>query len=357
MIEENAKKLALWIEGTRSAEEIDPEIVEAVYVLRPDLAPQPQLSSEEIIAQVQAGPFSQSSAPEAIGDEEEIAFEVMQTLMRPDLIEPPKLGIDQILGSLEHGPLADIQPVENIERKIIPLVSRADSAPPKQASIVQPEQEDNVVVVSAWFKKPAIQGTLLAAVALLFVSPMMFTSFQQQPEQSSLLAPESAEGFAKDLSPSVQVPNRGQEEAEEPEAVAVKTKKRSRPTPKPTRSSVASDTDQSLAALRKRAWRLPSVSSMLSPTEKQRLEAAEQQGNAALLALLGDASSNVAFDAAYRIAKSDSVMGREALERVLRLKSGRTVLRRRAYAMLGDLYAKDGNQQKAMEAYIEAISK
>ena len=81
MIEENAKKLALWIEGTRSAEDIDPEVVEAVYVLRPELAPQPQISSDEIIAQVKAGPFMQTSAPEATEDEE-IAFQVMQTLMR-----------------------------------------------------------------------------------------------------------------------------------------------------------------------------------------------------------------------------------------------------------------------------------
>ena len=68
MTTENQVHLLLpWLEthpGEPPPEGLDPEVVETVYVLRPDLAPAPRIGIDDILARVESGPFAPRSAPE-----------------------------------------------------------------------------------------------------------------------------------------------------------------------------------------------------------------------------------------------------------------------------------------------------
>lgn len=71
--ERRAELLARWLEESASGpaeapEGLDPEVVEAVLALRPDLAPPPTLTADEILASVTAGPLAEPDAGEALSD-------------------------------------------------------------------------------------------------------------------------------------------------------------------------------------------------------------------------------------------------------------------------------------------------
>jgi hypothetical protein len=57
----SAVALARWLEehpGTPPPPEVDPEVVQAVYALRPELAPAPRLSADDILATITRGPLA-----------------------------------------------------------------------------------------------------------------------------------------------------------------------------------------------------------------------------------------------------------------------------------------------------------
>ena len=61
-IEQQAEQLAEWLEanpGTPPPADIDPEVIEAVYSLRPELAPPARVDLDEILGSVEEGPFQQ----------------------------------------------------------------------------------------------------------------------------------------------------------------------------------------------------------------------------------------------------------------------------------------------------------
>ena len=60
-IEQQAEELARWLEanpGTDPPEGLDPEVLEVVYALRPELAPAPRVTVEDILNSVQSGPLA-----------------------------------------------------------------------------------------------------------------------------------------------------------------------------------------------------------------------------------------------------------------------------------------------------------
>lgn len=60
------KLLATWLDahpGEAPPEGIDPAVVEAVYALRPDLAPAPRVTLDDILGGVTTGPFARTQAP------------------------------------------------------------------------------------------------------------------------------------------------------------------------------------------------------------------------------------------------------------------------------------------------------
>ncbi len=73
-IEEQAAQLARWLDehpGSAPPEGVDPDVLETIYALRPDLAPAPSFSIDDILADVSSGPFAAIMA-EADADEPEV---------------------------------------------------------------------------------------------------------------------------------------------------------------------------------------------------------------------------------------------------------------------------------------------
>jgi len=62
--EEQARRLAEWLDGHPGTDpplDLDPEVVEAVYALRPDLAPAPRVSADDILAELATGPLAEGA--------------------------------------------------------------------------------------------------------------------------------------------------------------------------------------------------------------------------------------------------------------------------------------------------------
>jgi hypothetical protein len=60
-IEEQAAQLARWLDehpGSAPPEGVDPDVLESIYALRPDLAPAPSFSVDDILADITTGPFA-----------------------------------------------------------------------------------------------------------------------------------------------------------------------------------------------------------------------------------------------------------------------------------------------------------
>jgi hypothetical protein len=67
--ETQAQALAEWLAappGTAPPSGLDPEVIEAVYALRPEMAPAPRVSVEDILADVVSGPVSAPDASEPV---------------------------------------------------------------------------------------------------------------------------------------------------------------------------------------------------------------------------------------------------------------------------------------------------
>jgi hypothetical protein len=71
-IEEQAAQLARWLDehpGSAPPEGVDPDVLEAIYAMRPELAPAPSFSIDDILAEITTGPFASSgSGPEATAE-------------------------------------------------------------------------------------------------------------------------------------------------------------------------------------------------------------------------------------------------------------------------------------------------
>ncbi len=82
--EQQARELARWLEaggGTDLPSAVHPDVLEAVLALRPDLAPAPRVSIDDILADVRTGPFA--DAP-AISGGEVVPFPVPSSLPPDD---------------------------------------------------------------------------------------------------------------------------------------------------------------------------------------------------------------------------------------------------------------------------------
>jgi hypothetical protein len=69
-LDEQSKALAEWLEqnpGSPPPEGVDEEVLQAIYVFRPDLAPPANVSIDDILARVESGPFAQATPLQASG--------------------------------------------------------------------------------------------------------------------------------------------------------------------------------------------------------------------------------------------------------------------------------------------------
>ncbi|MCK6506951.1 hypothetical protein L6R53_26865, partial [Myxococcota bacterium] len=123
-----AELLARWLQqepGSAAPDELDEDAVEAVYALRPDLAPAPRLTIEQVLTEVCEGPFAVAAAarPDAARVQALVAWleaapgrrpgpevdpDVVEAVyaLRPDLAPAPTLSLDDILGAVTTGPFA-----------------------------------------------------------------------------------------------------------------------------------------------------------------------------------------------------------------------------------------------------------
>ncbi len=92
-IDEQAVLLAKWLDehpGSPAPDGVDPQVIETIYAMRPDLAPAPSFSIDDILCDITAGPFADAGA------------EVV-----PLAPEPPTLGTPEPRAH-QPGPAAEV---------------------------------------------------------------------------------------------------------------------------------------------------------------------------------------------------------------------------------------------------------
>jgi len=95
--ERQAEILAVWLDaapGTVPPEDLDPEVLEGIYALRPDRAPPHRVRMDEILDTLVAGPLADPEVAE------------VAVALNPDLAPPHRVHIDEILDTVTQGPFA-----------------------------------------------------------------------------------------------------------------------------------------------------------------------------------------------------------------------------------------------------------
>ena len=174
MSEKDAKKVADWLDGNHQIP-LDKETQEAIIAIRPDWAPEPNVSIEEILARVEVGPLGTS-------EEEDPSAEAFVTAVFQTRNAVPKTSIDDILNVVQDGPLGKLQTAE-----------------------------PNVVPLQAWWKRPSVGILTAAAVAFIILLPSRFMvpEYSEQPSEVKLLQETTTS------SPKERAPQR-EDVAEEP---------------------------------------------------------------------------------------------------------------------------------------------
>ncbi|NOY26262.1 MAG: hypothetical protein GXP62_10360, partial [Oligoflexia bacterium] len=108
--------------GTAPPVDLDLDAVQAVYCLRPDLAPPIRLDIDTILADVHQGPLAARPADDpavaalvhwlaenpGAAPPDDMDDDVVEAVfaLRPDLAPPPRVALDDILGAVTAGPFA-----------------------------------------------------------------------------------------------------------------------------------------------------------------------------------------------------------------------------------------------------------
>lgn len=197
------RALADWLEHGGGLDLLEDDVFEAVVVLRPDLAPAPSLTADDLLAGLDAGPLA----------DPELA--ALRDMLRPDRAPGPRLVADDILGALTAGPLAAASgaeradaarlrarleggqvPAEAVVEEAINVV-RPDLALPAATTAQQivdalAPRLPSVAVAAPDAPRPAnrsrawwwpVVGTLAAAAAvgLVVLQPMRMAEFGAEP--------------------------------------------------------------------------------------------------------------------------------------------------------------------------------
>jgi len=185
-------RLAHWLDASSQGQHpadpagLEPDVVEAVYALRPDLAPPPRVSIDDILAGLTEGPLAPTAAAHATEqreaaalaafldsdtpDDAELDSEPLEAIyaLRPDLAPPPRVSMDDIFGSVTEGPFA--APDNIVSLPIAAHAQEPAAAPASEGGA------SNVVSLSerrrAWWALPGLGALAAAAAALLVVQPI-----------------------------------------------------------------------------------------------------------------------------------------------------------------------------------------
>ena len=170
-----AAALAEWLAGGANPGGLDPMVAETVYALRPDLAPAHQLSIDAVLDELLEGPLVDPVVASALRSwlaagpgtppPRRLPIGVVEATyaLRPEMAPAPSLSIDDILESLTDGPLAEapiaVQP--HADRPGTDVMAAA----PHRAAL------SSANTVPPWWRRPALGAIAVAAVALLIVMP------------------------------------------------------------------------------------------------------------------------------------------------------------------------------------------
>jgi hypothetical protein len=217
-------RLARWLDEASTGEHpsapegLEQDVVEAVCVLRPELAPPPRVDIDDILASLTEGPLA--SSPGERADEAREAETLAAFLdgdsssdlisdalaeglfaLRPELAPAPRVSMDDIFNTVTEGPFA--QP-----DNVIPLTIAATT--PTESGTESPVSAE-VVPLSprrrgSWWALPGLGALAAAAAALLVVQPL---SLNEPPPDLAMerasYAPATVEPST--VEPSVAVPS------------------------------------------------------------------------------------------------------------------------------------------------------
>lgn len=177
---EAATSLANWLEGVQN-QDVEPEILEAIYVLSPEHCPVPRVGLEDVLGRVEFGPFGDKA--EAEGTEDDALF-IRELLDHSASV--PQTSLEMILARVEAGPFAGMSQLEAEET-------------------LEEELPDNVIRPRAWWQRTEIAVVAAAAAALLILIPSNFEVPEQEMISATLeLDVSEKKSVAKDASQDIE---------------------------------------------------------------------------------------------------------------------------------------------------------
>lgn len=237
-------------------EGLDPEVVEAVDALRPDLVPVPEVDLDALLDELLAGPLAgvagederaaaealaraldaaSPADPDALGDHGYAALAALQ----PEALPVPELDLDALFSpapSVEERARAALSPAAD---EAAPAVALPPSVDPTLAAPQPPANRRRWLL-------PALSAVAMAATVLVFIAPLGDTLLTQSspfpaatealdapapsaraPEPAARVRPEAEEE-------PVERPAKGDEQVGAPRAVA---KREAAPPPPPAAGS------------------------------------------------------------------------------------------------------------------------
>lgn len=195
-----AEELARWIDGDRETLP-SAECSVAVWVMRPDLAPSPRVTLDNVLSRVTSGPFCETQERED-GDFEDDFVPALFTQARQSV--QSKVSLDDILTRVESGPFVQAQ---------------VESDSVNQTAV---ESASSGANNNRWWSSPVFAGGLAAALVLFILIPTQFkstisedsmfaTSVEVEAEPpaedgAAKSAPKQKESFGKSATLNVQRP-------------------------------------------------------------------------------------------------------------------------------------------------------
>ena len=147
-----AESLARWIDGDRDMLP-NAECSVALWAMRPDLAPNPRVTLDDILSRVKSGPFVETE--QGVEDSYEDDFVEAIFARARDSVQT-KVSLNDVLTKVESGPFAQIE--SNTVRQR-PLEARSPTA-------------NN----NRWWSSPVFAGGLAAVLVLFILIPTKFKS-------------------------------------------------------------------------------------------------------------------------------------------------------------------------------------
>ena len=179
-----ANALAQWLSSPLDGaipDSVDPEVVEAIIILRPERAPPHTIAVEDVLSAITAGPLMDPTVAAALqrwldagpgtAPPPELPVGVVETTyaLRPGMAPSLGVSIEDVLAGVEQGPLA------KTTLQDAPAGPRNAPAGPQRDSIAQ---QALMSERRKWWTGTAVGVTAVAAAAVLFVAPVADEAIQ-----------------------------------------------------------------------------------------------------------------------------------------------------------------------------------